>query len=274
MITILCIWSSTAYIMDSMTIKVISLNIWLGGKLMPAIVDFLRAEDADIVVLQEVYDAQDSQLPAVYRSMEVLREQLAYPHTAFAEAYQEIVVHGKIPHGNAVLSKFPITKRSLSYMSNPPDATMEYKDIPEHWPLFPAPLQHVELSTPAGTLNVFNMHGVWDIDGDSYSEQRQQMSKVLLAETAGKSNVVLTGDSNAKSSNQAMRNVEAQLQPVYGDELVTTFNMRRKDDPGYATAPVDLMYVSSEFTILSSACPDVDISDHLPLVVSLALGED
>ncbi len=45
--------------------------------------------------------------------------------------------------------------------------------------------------------------------------------------------------------------------------------MRRKKDPGYATSAVDVVYVSPEIKIISRDCPNVDISDHLPLVATL-----
>jgi endonuclease/exonuclease/phosphatase family metal-dependent hydrolase len=252
-------------------IKLISLNLWWGGHLFPAIVDFLKAEDPDIVALQEVYNGNDPQLAGNYRSMKRLQAALGYSYSDFAEAYQESLPEGKVPHGNAVLSKFPITGRSFSYLAEPPADSIEYRDIPEHWPIFPAPLQHVELDAPGGKINLFNMHGVWDMDGDNYSPRRQRMSQVMIAETSGKPHVLLTGDSNAKPSNQAMRNLEAHLKPVFGDEIVSTFNMKRKDNPGYATAAVDLMYTSPDIRIVSRACPQVDISDHLPLVVAFEL---
>ena len=255
-----------------MTIKVISLNIWCGGKLMPALVDFLRAQDADILALQEVYNGQDPALPDHYRSMESLKARLwEYRFTDFAEAYQETITSGKVSHGNAVFSKFRITASSVSFMADPVSVDFEYHDIPEHWPLLPAPLQLTEIDALGQKINIFNLHGVWDLDGDNYSERRQRMSQVILAETSGLSNVILVGDTNAKPTNQAMRDLEAQLKPVFGDELITTFNLKHKTNPGYATAAVDLMYLSPEIEVVSRDCPDVDISDHRPLVVELSI---
>lgn len=235
------------------------------------IVEFLQTEDPDIVALQEVYNSNDSSLADNYRSMEMLQAVLGYPHSDFAEAYQESLPTSKVPHGNAVLSKFPISARSFSYLAEPTADNIEYKDTAEYWPIFPAPLQYVGLDTPDGKVNLFNMHGVWDLDGDSYSPQRQRMAQVIIAETSHRPNVIVTGDSNAKRTNQAMRDLEAHLQPVFGDELITTFNMKRKDNPGYATAAVDLMYVSPNVKIVSRTCSQVDISDHLPLVVTFEL---
>lgn len=84
-----------------------------------------------------------------------------------------------------------------------------------------------------------------------------------------KPHVILAGDTNAKPTNQAMRNLEKHFVSVFGDELTTTFNMKRKTNPGYATAAVDLMYISPDLEVIQKACLDVDVSDHLPLVVTL-----
>lgn len=255
-----------------MKIKIISLNIWHGFNL-PAVIAFLQAGAAEVVVLQEVYNSSDPGLADKYRSYEILRERLGYEHAAFAEAYQENLPGIKIPHGNAIFSAFPITSSSVTYLVDPiPD--FDYWDKSEHWPILPAPLQQAELATPVGPVNIFNMHGVWDLQGDSYSERRQHMSRSLIAATIDKPNVILAGDSNAKATNQAMHNLEKHLKAVFGSGLKTTFNMRRKDNPGYATAAVDLMYVSPAIEVISANCLDVDISDHLPVVATLQIPRD
>jgi hypothetical protein len=46
-----------------MKIKVVCLNLWQGGNLFDGILKFLEAEDADILLLQEVYNASDPKLP-------------------------------------------------------------------------------------------------------------------------------------------------------------------------------------------------------------------
>ncbi len=252
-----------------MKLKIISLNLWWGGNLFPQIIDFLRSEDADVVALQEVHDGHDPALKDRLRSMDALKETLGYPYQEFALAHRLTLPEGILPSGNAVLSKFPITANSITSLYD--STRSEYSDIPEHWVIFPRILQRSALKTPAGEVNVFNMHGVWDLDGDNPSPQRQTMIERTLAAIAGKPNVILTGDTNATTGNPLLRDIEKQVKSVFGGELVSTFNMRRKDKPGYATAAVDHMYVSPNIKILSHDCPDVDISDHLPLVATLEI---
>lgn len=251
-----------------MNIKAISLNIWQGELLTEAI-DFLKGQDADIVMLQEVYDGSDPSWAEKYHSLSILKNELGYEYFDFGLAYEESTDFGRIPHGNAVFSKFPIVSSGVTLMVASISPSFQYWDRPDHWPLLPAPLQHVKLETKAGEINVFNMHGVWDLDGDSYSDRRQKMEKSIIEAFKGLPNVILAGDSNAKASNKAMTNLENHLTSVFGQQLKSTFNMRRKDNPGYATAAVDHMFVSSNIQVLSKECPDIDVSDHLPLVVTL-----
>ncbi len=93
-----------------------------------------------------------------------------------------------------------------------------------------------------------------------------------MEQTKGLRRVIVAGDTNAKPTNPAMLAIEQQLVSVFKNDLPTSFNVRRKDlkkFPGYATATVDLMYVSPDVTVVVRDCSNVDISDHLPLTATL-----
>ncbi len=254
-----------------MKLKIITLNIWNGGRLLPDALAFLKSEAADIVMLQEVYDGRDPSLADRFRTMEILKDELAYPHTAFGLAYQYIdrECDRPLPHGTAILSTFPIKSTGTEPMR--PSTLEVYSDIAEHWTVIPPPLQHATVQTPAGEVNLYNMHGVWDLAGDDYSPDRRLMAKSILEAIAGKQNVIVGGDSNASQGNPLWNEIGRHLTDAFGGRLTSTFNMRRKDQPGYATAAVDVLYVSPNFKVVSAECPDVDVSDHLPLVVELEL---
>lgn len=233
---------------------------------MGEILDFLEQENADIVVLQEVLASEDPKLPSHYRSLETLQKRLAYPYQEFAPALYDKFQWGVMANGNAVLSKYPITSQTITFFDQKidPDNPRPPFDS-QYFPTTPRNLQHVTVATPGGDLNVFNLQGVWDLDGDSASPQRQKMSDIILREASGKTHVIIAGDTNAKHTNPVMRAIESRYTNVFGDELSTSFNMQRKDNPGYASAVVDMIYVSSDLSIIDKRCPNVDISDHLPL---------
>ncbi len=94
------------------------------------------------------------------------------------------------------------------------------------------------------------------------------MSDKIIEAITDVPNVILGGDTNARPTNKAMMAIEEHLDSVFGTELTTTFNMERKHNPGYATSVVDMLFVSSNISVQSHSCPDVDISDHLPLIVT------
>lgn len=252
-----------------MAVKLVCLNLWQGGNLFDEILTFLDKEDADIVALQEVYNGKEPHLAPKYRSIDALQERLHYPYSDFAPAFLDNRQEGRIVQGNAVLSRFPISYRDVTFFNEP--YREDYVEIPENFPICPRNLQHVVLDSPSGDINLYNFQGVWDMAGDRYSESRQKMSEVIVQATAGKSRVIVAGDTNATPGNQAIKNIEQHLHNIFEGELITTFNMRRKDNPGYATAVVDMIFISPDLQVLSHRCPDIDVSDHLPLVVELAI---
>jgi endonuclease/exonuclease/phosphatase family metal-dependent hydrolase len=256
-----------------MRIKVITLNLWFGGELFDGVLDFLKQQDADVVLLQEVYNGEDPALKRQFRSMQVLKAELSYPYQDFIADYRDFDrTDGKAQRGNAILSRFPLVSHPPIFFGSPYSET--YRDILGHYSQdCPRDVQHVVLGTPAGEVNVFNIHGAWDLDGDNYGEQRQAMSEAVIGAIKGRPNVILAGDTNAKPTNRAIIEIEEYLKSVFGKaELVSTFNMRRKDNPGYATAAVDMILVSPYIKVVTRDCPDIDISDHLPLVATLELG--
>ncbi len=232
--------------------------------------NFLQSVDADIVVLQEANNGVEGSLEAKHRSMQVIRERLEYLHEDFVPDFLDrSVSSARAQRGNGVLSKFPIKDRAAWFFDRPYSET--YYDVAGNFHNCPRDLQHVLIGTPAGDVNVFNIQGIWDMDGDNFSPERRKMSEAVLEAIGDKQNVILAGDSNAKPTNPAIKMLEERVVSVFGNSLGSTFNMRRKTNPGYATASVDVIFVSPEIKVLEQSCPDVDVSDHLPLVAKLRL---
>jgi endonuclease/exonuclease/phosphatase family metal-dependent hydrolase len=250
-----------------MKIKVICLNLWQGGNLLGGILKFLKAENADVLFLQEVYNANDPKLPAKYRSIDVLQAELNYPYYDFAPAVLDKFPQAKVQGGNAIFSRFPIMTGKSLFFSEP----YGERDLfdPKGFSTPPRNLQEVTIKVNDKLVNLFNFQGVWDLDGDNYSPERRHMSQVIIEAIANKSNVILAGDTNARPTNKAIIEIEAHLTSVFAHELQTSFNMRRKDNPGYATSCVDMIFVSPNIKIIKKSCPNIDISDHLPLVATL-----
>lgn len=250
--------------------KFVCLNLYQGGELMPGIIDFLQQQDADIVALQEVYEATEAGQTGQYDSLNTLQAALHYPYTDFTPALLDHTPGGKVESGNAVLSKFPIIERN-EYRFTPYGERTEWND--EAYKKTPRNLEHVAIDIASTTLNVFNFQGVWNLNGTEDSPERLHMSQVIVDAIKGKRHVILCGDTNVQPETETIRRIEqAGLRNIFKGELTTSFNMRRKDNPGYATAVVDMIFVSPGIRVLEHDCPDVDVSDHFPLTMTFDIG--
>ncbi len=264
-----------------MQLKVVCLNLWEGGRLFPEALEFIRAEDPDILVLQEVHNGDDPQWGAEYRSMEVLRTELPQlAHSYFAPAFLAVFSFGKLEEGNAIFSKFPIIDTACVYGDIPYgervwDVADEAGRIKRNMDGSRS-LQHARLDVLGTEVNVFNTQGIWGLDGFD-NPRRLAMATQIAKQISDKKNIILCGDFNFQLEGTCALEIieqEGGVKNIFAGALTSTFNMKRKPPTGttYGTAIVDGIFVSPNVKVLEARCPQVDISDHLPLVATIEVG--
>lgn len=250
-----------------MKIKVLSLNIEHGGVLMDALLPFLRETAADVLLLQEVHSGVQG-LPPNLRTVQYFSEQLDYPFSCFMPLYRNFdhTPDGSSFSGLATLSRFPIVDVGQHYFDFP--YTESYRDSFEMAKFHPAALLTTVLQIEGQAWLAGNVHGPWHLNGEEFIERRGMMVDAIIQQTQGHNRVVVAGDTNAKPHNPAFGRL-THLNSVFGQELRSTFNMKRKTLPGYAEAAVDAMWVSPDVRVVWKDCPQVEVSDHLPLLAEL-----
>lgn len=263
-----------------MKIKFLCINLWMGGNLMDEIIAFIKKEDPDIIAMQEVYDGHDKSWARQYRSMDVFKQELDYKYNHFAPTFLNHRDIGKIEQGNAVFSKFSIKSTDITFYDQP--YNKNYEEKKENFPFTPRNLQRVVVDIDGKELNVFNTQGIWGTDGDD-NERRLKMSKTIIEQIKGKDNIILTGDFNVQENTQTINNIEKYLTNIFKGEFKTTFNMPRKINPGvahsykaspkdaagFAEAVIDFIFVSPDMKVVEHSSPEVDVSDHKPLLAVL-----
>lgn len=252
-----------------MRLKFVCLNLWLGGKLFPQIINFLNQEKPDILVAQEVYNAKIPGREDRFYSTEILKKNCGFSFDFFSPACIDVRPEGKIENGNVILSKFPITKTKTVFFDVPFGERTDVEGGSDY-SMTPRNLQCAEIQFDKKKLNVFNTQGIWGLDGAD-NERRLKMSETIVNEVGNLENVILAGDFNLKPNTKTIENIGNHLRNVFQNELSTTFNMKQKTNPGYATAVVDMIFTSNDLKVIDKKCPQVDISDHLPLVVTFDL---
>lgn len=235
---------------------------------MDEILTFLKCENADVVLMQEVYDGHEPSWERKFRSMDVLRETLGYPHEHFAPAFLERTDFGKMEQGNTILSKYPIVESQVYYYDQPYG---EREDKLEYYERTPRNLQRVAIEVDGRTLQVFNTQGVWGKDGDD-NERRLMMAQTIVDAVKPFNSVVLAGDFNVQEKTKSMAMVEEHLVSVFRDDhRATSFNMRHKTNLGFATAVVDMLFVSPSIKVLEHRQCEENVSDHLALTTTLEI---
>jgi endonuclease/exonuclease/phosphatase family metal-dependent hydrolase len=242
------------------------LNMWQGGNFFDAVIEFIRKENPDIIVLQEVYNGHNPTWERNYRSIDTMKENFDYPYFDFAPAFLDKTDFADIEQGNATFSRFPILDSDITFYDEP--YRPRRGDVPEERETTPRNLQRVAVQLPDKVLNVFNTQGIWGEDGND-NPRRLEMGDIIAGKIKDKENVILAGDFNVLEDTQTIAKIEQHLTNIFKNTLTTSFNMRVKTDGGYGTAVVDMIFVSPHLKILRRECPDIDVSDHLPLVVEL-----
>ncbi len=250
-----------------MKLKVIQLNIWR-GKLLSNALEFLKTENPDIILLQEVYSNSNNLpgMPITHRLYQYLQEKFPEYKSVYGPAFTDTTKLGNIESGNAIFSKFEILDTTNTFF-DVPYKTFDEQDQTD-FSHNPQTILGAKLHINGVEVNAFSVHGIWGQDGLD-SDRRLQMGETIIQQIKNKQNVIMGGDFNLLPVTKTVANIEKYVKSVFGNTLVSTFNMKHKTDGGYATAVVDMMFYSETIKVLSKNCPDINVSDHLPLVVEL-----
>jgi endonuclease/exonuclease/phosphatase family metal-dependent hydrolase len=246
---------------------ILSLNVWEGGLLWNNISQFLQKENADIMCLQEVFDSDLKQLNR-FQTMKNLRNLFPAYHYSYAPQMHEICTDGEGDSGNAIFSRFPLTQPHTVFLRGTYEKII--RDESKGFTRYPSNAQFVRTTINDKTLHIGNVHGVWNTHGKDTPE-RLRMSELIINEITGKKPLILAGDFNLNPDTESVHLIEKQLVNVCKENIISTFNMKYKNDPGFATAIVDMFFASPNISIISKRIPDDDVSDHKPLIVEVEI---
>lgn len=178
---------------------------------------------------------------------------------------------GEVESGQMILSRWPL-KNATSFFVDIPFGRLDH-DATTDFSSFPAIVQQADVTIDGLWVRLLNVHGPVNLDGLANSERRQKMIALIQRQLTQRS--IVAGDFNAQPGNPCFAPLAEHLQSVFGDALPTTFNTARKDlhkFPGYATASVDMIWITPSFTVTSpKAWSEADVSDHLALSAEISL---
>lgn len=162
-------------LLREMTLKLINLNVWLGGKLMPQILELLSKEKPDILTTQEAYNESDPFLAPYFRTSEVLKQNLSLPYTSFEPSFYEELEGKKIDRGNLTFSKFPIREKDGLFIFGSYGKVL---DVQRLFHAHPRNMQRSLIDIEGKLVNVYNLQGIYGTHGFDTPE-RIEMCRVV-----------------------------------------------------------------------------------------------
>lgn len=133
---------------------------------------------------------------------------------------------------------------------------------------------HVALTSQNGPLHIVNYHGISVPDDKLDTPDRLDQSRMLVQYLANLNGpCVLGGDFNLIPNTEAYRMIKDAgfKELIVGHKIETTRNHLYWDRGVQRLAYSDYIFVSEAVTINSFTVPQLEISDHLPLLLEVDL---
>lgn len=260
--------------------KLISLNTWR-GKFFEPLIDFIkqRSQDTDIFCFQEMQDTKsDIKNYKGIRANLLSEIKLILPK--FQMFYFPVIggfddkadpVDFDLTFGQAIFFKDSIKVGSKKnfFITKKED----YQNLQKDFSNLPTPLQYVDFNFANKKFIIFNFHGI-SHPGDKLdtSQRLAEVKKVKKIIDSKKGAKILVGDFNLLPETQSIKIFESNMR-----NLIKEFNIEktRSNLSPFSSRPdfqkfADYTFVSKEVQVKSFEVPQVEISDHLPMLLQFA----
>jgi len=246
-------------------LKIISLNIW-GGRRVDELVDFLkRHQDVDIFCFQEVFNTErELEREAIKESVKNIFSQIAkvLPNHCgyFCSEQDDDEGDAMFMHKSLIVVEddhiFIHRWRNAMDMSKGEDGRMLGRI-----------LQYIQLNWGGKHLTVAHMHGLWNGQGKTDSDDRLAQSKRVkdfLDKQDGAK--VLVGDFNLLPETKSIQMLEDGIRNLIKDFGITsTRSSLYEKEERYA----DYAFVSPDVKVKTFAVLPDTVSDHSPLYLEI-----
>ncbi len=263
------------------TLRILSLNLW-GGQAYEPLLAYVRerAPETDIFCFQEALDAPVL-LSLVCGFRTTLYRELADALPEFVGVFDPVVGWDEpAAAGPTVRVSFGLAtfaRHTLPLGARRAASIIEHEDTLDAiagMHRITRRLQLTEVQLPDAALLVANFHGIGrpgtKLDTDERLAQSRAIRQVLAAHDGP---VVLTGDFNLLPETESVRLLEDGLRNLVMEGAIPT--TRSRINPYYGTSQeqrhADYTFVSPGLRVADFQVPDVAVSDHLPLLLTLDL---
>jgi endonuclease/exonuclease/phosphatase family metal-dependent hydrolase len=254
--------------------KIITLNIWGGNAGKDKVLSFFEAhKDIDIFCLQEVWSAPYPEISESLVAGKILTQE-----DIMTEALQDIssifVEHMPLfrPHFGDHFGLLMFVKNNIEILEEGEIFVYQEKgympegDVGNH----ARNLQYVKVKKDGKSYSVFNVHGLWNGQGKTDTEDRIKQSEniVNFIKQLGTQNFVLCGDFNLSPDTKSIQMIEEGLN---ARNLVKEFNVTSTRTSYYTKENkfADYIFTGSNIVVKDFKVLPDEVSDHSPLYIEI-----
>lgn len=254
--------------------KLLNLNIGIKLDNTKEVLDFIKSENADICTFQEAMNAVDDSCFDIFKSKNDIVKLEQYKYNSFAPLFiaegitkNNVVVRdfgGKAEQGSLILSKFKIKEHYNQFYYN--SYKYEYDATNFREKDWCRSIQNAILEIDGKEIQIINIHGIWNKDklGD---ERTIKQSEFILSKIRKDIPVIVVGDFNLLPNTQSIKILNSEL--INTIEKYNIKSTRPEFDDGLDTGNIvcDYIFVNDKVKINDFKVINIDISDHLPLLL-------
>ena len=231
-----------------------------GGRLEPQILQLVKAQNPDILCLQEAIDLKGGN-GAMFVSTEEIQEAIGAEHVFMSPVFTLNYMSRKANFGNCIISKYPIKTTETIFTG---ENYIEDFELLNH-SFNVRNLQHALIELPDGSeLNILNHHGHHvrqHKNGDSETMRQCGIIADKITELDGK--VILAGDFNLAPHSGSLEQINSLLTNLAVEANLDTTRTQLT----HKTEVCDYIFVSNEIKVGSFKALDDIVSDHKALVM-------
>jgi len=243
-----------------MKFSLLTYNIW-SGKYWKEVINFLQAENPDVICLQEVgiynpYHEESKDIDMCAK----LQAALPDHNLLYAPIGKRLSNNKEESFGNAILTKFPISASETHYLLHPLRWTKKHEEQSRN-------ILEVNLLVKDRAFTVVTGHLTYAPEFNDTEDQIKEAAQILNI-IKGKSPLIFAGDYNSHANTRVFRMLKEKL-PISDGKLSPTFAKYPFSYNDFSVSgleyKIDHILGTKDVRILNAKVIDVPYSDHLPI---------
>lgn len=256
--------------------KLVDLNVCIKLDNTKEVIEFLKSNESDVTTLQEVTrhfeDSAFEEYKIKYHIEKALPEfkynffgPLFYANCIEKDGQVNKDFGGYIEQGNQTLSKHPIIEASNNFYYN--NYTYGFDATNFRTDDLCRAVQIGTIDINGKLVRIINVHGIWNKDRIGNERTIHQSNFIIKTALEKDLPTIIVGDFNLSPESESIKLINEKF-----TNLINVYNIKSTrpsfdDGLDVGNNVVDYIFVNDKIKVNDFKVPNVDVSDHLPLLL-------